>query len=883
MEIKRLSVNSMETPLGYDFDKPCLSWVVSSSARDDYQVAYRLEVTLDESFSSIVYDSQRQESSQSVNIPLDLTLEPCTRYFWRVTVWSAKELAPVTSHTTWFETARYQLPWSGKFISCRFELPQLRKTFSIHAPVRSARLYACGLGLYKAFLNGKPVSAEELAPGICAYDCWIPYQTYDVTDLVQVGENAIGAWLGNGYYKGRVNWPGMKERRCIYGDKNIFLAELVIETEAGETIVIPTDESWEASASPLLRAEMYDGEVFDSRLYSRDWSTASKHDLSWESTQVADFDMSLLQARRNRPVLVMEQRVPTVMTTPNGDTLLDFGQNASGRIRVRGTWPAGTEIRLQTGEVLDRFGNLYRENLRTALSEQVYISDGLPCDYAPSFTCFGFRYAKVTGITEVDPSCFTMEVLYSQMEQTGHFSCSDPLVNKLYMNTLWGQKSNFVDNPTDCPQRDERMGWAGDAQVFAPTACMNMNAQTFFHKYLYDLAHEQKKTGFVPVTIPNILLKTGMWQIPTTGWSDAAVIIPWTLYLHYGDLRILEEQYDSMKAWVDYITAQDAAGTHLYQGFHLGDWLAQDTKDPNNRFGLTPPDLIATAFYAYSARILSDTASLLNKEEDAVHYAELSEKVKEAFRKEYVSQSGRVVAETQTAYTIALMADMLLPHQRVKAVDGLANRLRIDHVMLTTGFLGTPYLCPVLSENGLNEYAYTLLLQKECPSWLFEVLMGATTVWERWNSMREDGSFGPVSMNSFNHYAFGSIVQWMYQYVAGIRPLAEGAGFRHFRLQPMPNSMLTHAEATLESPYGLIASSWALQDDQIELTFDIPFGTTAEILLPDIENAEIIENGVLLDNPGEHFIRGSGHWVYQYTFSGETIHRRVPAPQPPPF
>ena len=883
MEIKRLSVNSMETPLGYDFEKPCLSWVISSSAHDDCQVAYRLEVALDESFSSIVYDSQRQKSSQSVNIPLDLALEPCTRYFWRVTVWSAREHAPVTSHTTWFETARYRLPWTGKFITSRFELPQLRKTFSIHAPIRSARLYACGLGLYKAFLNGKPVSAEELAPGICAYDCWIPYQTYDVTDLVKVGENAIGAWLGNGYYRGRVNWPGMKERRCIYGDKNVFLAELVIETDAGETIIIPTDGSWEASASPLLRAEMYDGEVFDSRLYSRDWAEASNHDLSWESTQVVDFDMSLLQARRNRPVLVMEQRIPTVVTTPNGDTLLDFGQNASGRIRVRGTWPDGTEIRLQTGEVLDRFGNLYRENLRTALSEQIYISDGLPCDYAPSFTCFGFRYAKVTGITEVDPSCFTMEVLYSQMEQTGHFSCSDPLVNKLFMNTLWGQKSNFVDNPTDCPQRDERMGWTGDAQVFAPTACMNMNAQTFFHKYLYDLAHEQKKTGFVPVTIPNILLKTGMWQIPTTGWSDAAVIIPWTLYLHYGDLRILEDQYDSMKAWVDYITNQDADDTHLYQGFHLGDWLAQDTKDPNNRFGLTPPDLIATAFYAYSARILSDTASLLNKEEDAVHYAELSEKVKEAFRKEYVSQSGRVVAETQTAYAIALMADMLLPHQRVKAVDGLANRLRIDHVMLTTGFLGTPYLCPVLSENGLNEYAYTLLLQKECPSWLFEVLMGATTVWERWNSMREDGSFGPVSMNSFNHYAFGSIVQWMYQYVAGIRPLAEGAGFRHFRLQPMPNSMLTNAEATLESPYGLIASSWALQDDQIELTFDIPFGTTAEILLPDIENAEIIENGVLLDNPGERFIRGCGHWVYKYSFSGETIHRRVPAPQPPPF
>ena len=883
MKITRLTVNSMVEPLGYDFDRPCLSWVVESGLPDNAQTAYRLVVALDEALTQVVYDSGRVASAQSVNVELASSMEPCTRYFWRVTVWSKQEDTPVTSDITWFETARYQLPWSAKFIASRHDLPQLRKVFTVDAPIRRARLYTCGLGLYKAFMNGMPVSREELTPGICAYDCWLPYQTWDVTALVRQGENVIGAWLGNGYYKGRVNWPGMEERRCIYGDENVFLAELVIETEQGDTLCISTDESWEASASPFLRAEMYDGEVFDSRLFHRDWTIPGCMGIDWEFVRSAKLDTTLLQARRNRPVFVMERRQPVVLHTPNGDTLLDFGQNCSGRIRVQGIWPAGTEIRLQTGEVLDKDGNLYRENLRTALSEQVYISDGQPCDYAPTFTIFGFRYARVLGIEDVDPDCFTMEVLYSDMERVGHFSCSDPLVNKLYQNTLWGQKSNFVDNPTDCPQRDERMGWTGDAQVFAPTACMNMNTQVFFHKYLYDLAFEQKKRGFVTVTVPNILYKTRMWQIPTTGWSDAAVLIPWTLCLHYGDLSILRDQYDSMKAWVDFMTAQDKEGKHLYQGFHLGDWLAQDTKDPNNRFGLTPTDLIATAFYALSATLLSRSAALLGKAADAAHYADLAEKIREAFRDEYVSRSGRVVAETQTAYTIALMADMLLPHQKVKAAEGLANRLQIDHVMLTTGFLGTPYLCPVLSANGLNEYAYTLLLQKKCPSWLFEVEMGATTVWERWNSMREDGSFGPVSMNSFNHYAFGSIVQWLYQYVTGIRPLEDGPGFRHFLLQPMPNSMLQHAEASLDSPYGRIESAWKLEDDTIELTFTVPFGATAEIILPDTENAQVLENSAPITCPDGHITRGSGQWTYRYMHSGNTIHRRVPGPKPLPF
>lgn len=882
MEFTHLLCNGMDRPMGYDFHKPCLTWIVASPHRENGQRGYRLEAALDPDFTAPVYDSGYTPSAQTAQVPLDLELLPCTRYFWRVTVWSRGEKAPATSPVTWFETARYALPWRGRFIGSRFDLPQLRRRFELLAPVRRARLYACGVGLYKLFLNGAPVGEEELAPGFCAYDGWLPYQTYDVTEQLRQGSNILGAWLGNGYYKGRVNWPGVKERRCIYGKENALIAELSVELENGETLLLATDESWEASASPFLRAEIYDGEIFDSRLWDRRW-TDEAGALPWEPVHAVELDTALLQARKNLPVQVMETLRPTLLHTPNGDWLLDFGQNAAGRVRIRGQWPAGTELRLQTGEVLDKEGNLYRENLRTALSEQVYISDGQPCDYAPTFTFFGFRYARVQGLAQVDPACFTMEVLYSRMEQTGTFTCSDPLVNRLFLNALWGQKSNFVDNPTDCPQRDERMGWTGDAQVFAPTACMNMNAQQFFHKYLFDLAYEQKKTGFVPVTVPNILFGTGMWGIPTTGWSDAAVLIPWTLYLHYGDLDILARQYESMTAWVDYITVQDKDGAHLYGGFHLGDWLAQDTKDPNNLFGLTPPDLIATAFYAYSASLTGRAARLLGKEEDARRYERLAEQVREAFQREYVSPSGRVIAETQTAYVIALMMDMLTPAQRETAVRHLAERLRIDHVTLTTGFLGTPYICPVLSACGLNEYAYTLLLRKDCPSWLFEVAMGATTVWERWNSMRADRSFGPVSMNSFNHYAFGSVAQWLYQYVAGIRPLETGAGFRRFRLEPMPNSMLTHAEASLRSPQGRIVSRWALSEERLELAFEIPFGASAEIVLPDAQGAEVLENGAPLTQTDAPLVRGSGRWTYSYIPSGETIHRRVPAEQQPPY
>ncbi|MBQ7865714.1 MAG: family 78 glycoside hydrolase catalytic domain [Clostridia bacterium] len=879
MRVYQLTCDYMENPMGFDFDRPTLCWKTEAKGQNRAQSAYRLQVSACEDFSDMLLDTQKTLSDESIGYRLELALSPRTRYFWRVCIWDESDRQSPWSETAWFETGKYDEPWAAQWIGWDKEFPQLRGDFTVDKPVRSARAYACGVGLYVMYLNGQRVGDEYLSPNFNAYDSWLQYQTYDITGLLREGGNAVGCQLGNGYYKGRVNWPEMRaefgDRWNIFGDRLAFICEIRIEYQDGTRAVFVSDERWRAAYSPFLRTEIYDGEVFDARRLCDQWCQSDFSTADWEPARIMALDKSLLMARKSLPVRIHERfPVKEVIHTPADEWVLDFGQNFAGILHFVTDAPEGTELLFQFGESLDKHGNFYRDNMRTALAEMRYIADGRKRSYRPSFTFFGFRYVKVTGWPgEITPESFTAEALYSDMAQTGRFACSDPRVNQLFHNSLWSQKSNFVDLPTDCPQRDERMGWTGDAQVFCCTASMNMSTDAFYRKYLYDLALEQEKDGFVPVTVPNILRKTGIWQSPTTGWGDAATVIPWTMYVHYGDKALLERQYPSMKAWVDYMRKCDTLGVDRYYGDHLGDWLAQDTKDPDNFYGLTPTDLIATAFYAFSSDILTKAARVLGKDEDAAHYGALTQRIKEAFRKEYVSGNGRVVSETQTAQAIALYFDLLLPEQRAVAAKHLAERIRIDHVQLTTGFLGTPYLCPALSESGLNEYAYALLLQTKCPSWLYEVEMGATTVWERWNSIRPDGSFGPVSMNSLNHYAFGAICEWLYRWVAGIHPSEAAPGFKHSILRPMPNSLLRHASASVETLHGRLSSQWELRDGKIYLEFEIPFNTTADIILPDAEDAQILENGAAM--AAGAIRRGSGVWRYEYVPTGEGIDRRV--------
>ena len=425
------------------------------------------------------------------------------------------------------------------------------------------------------------------------------------------------------------------------------------------------------------------------------------------------------------------------------------------------------------------------------------------------------------------------------------------------------------------------MGWTGDAQVFCATACMNMESDAFYRKYLYDMKLEQTQHGYVPVVVPFIIYHWGKWLFANTGWSDAATIVPWNLYLYFGDRAVLEDQFDSMCAWVDYMTAQDTEGNHLYGGFHIGDWLAQDTADRFSVFGATPTELIATAYYAWSANIVAKTAGVLGRKVEQVRYSALYKDVLAAFRREFITQGGRVVSETQTALAIVLYMDLCRPEERNSIADRLAKRIRMDGNRLTTGFLGTPYLCPALSQSGLNEYAYELLLSTGHPSWLYAVERGATTIWERWNGIDENGDFGPASMNSFNHYAYGCIVEWLYRYCAGINPVENAPGFKEIRLSPMPNSQLSYAEASIRTQYGRLACGWQLESDRLVVKAEVPFNTKATICLPDAEGMQVLENGKPVS--GCVLTREAGNYRYEYTPNGKLINKRIQTDVLPDF
>jgi len=523
-----------------------------------------------------------------------------------------------------------------------------------------------------------------------------------------------------------------------------------------------------------------------------------------------------------------------IIHTPSGETVLDMGQNMVGWFEFVCKAPKGSEIHLQFGEVLQG-GNFYRDNLRTALAEFKYVSDGSGKTVCQSFTFYGFRYVKLTKWSgDVNIQDFAGKVLYSKLKAAGHIETGNEKVNKLFENTLWGQRGNYLDVPTDCPQRDERMGWTGDAQVFFGTAAYNMDVAAFFSKYCYDLMREQQALGgTVPVVIP----KHDVTQTGACAWGDAATIIPWNHYIQYGDASILERQYPSMKAWVDYIRRHDkkTGDTRLWRGdFHYCDWLALDGEDTiKNRFGGTDRTYLASCFYRYSSMLVSKAASVLGFDDDACYYKELSESVRDAVIKEYVTETGRLAVNTQTGYLLALYMDIIPEQWREKTAYALSLKLKESEFHLRTGFIGTPYLCRVLSANGYNNISYRLLLQEDFPSWLYEVNMGATTIWERWNSILPDGSISDTGMNSLNHYAYGSIIEWIYRDAAGINPIEAFPGFRKFRLTPKPDALIKNIKAEYHSPVGTIKSSWCYHENgDIEFNFTVPFGSSAIMSLP---------------------------------------------------
>lgn len=848
LKIKKLRCEYRENPVGIGVKKPMLSWQLESDKRNILQSAYRIQVSKDGEFASgIVWDTGIVKSQRSIHIEYDgKETESCTRYFYRVMVWDNKGESSGWSETCFWETGLLKTEeWRASWIIPPADAstdvpsgacPMLRRMFRINGKVKAARIYASALGLYELHINGLRVGDCYFTPGWTSYDKRLQYQTYDVTGLLKNGINAAGAILGNGWYKGNI-----AGKVNLYGDRVALLFQLHISYEDGKEDIVVSDDNWEASAGPILMSEIYHGETYDARLERDGWSTPEYDAVGWYGVTCLEHTMETLVAQESVPVRIIQEITPAgFIKTPKGDTVIDFGQNMTGWVRLKAEGPSETLITLQHAEILDREGNFYTDNLRKAgQTVQYTMKGGGEESFRPHFTFQGFRFVKITGYPGELKTCnFTGEVIHSDMEPTGSFRCSDELVNRLQHNIVWGQKDNFLDIPTDCPQRDERLGWTGDAQIFIRTACFNMNVAPFFTKWLRDLHADQIDGGSVPFTIPDV--SRGRSRSSAV-WGDAAVICPWTVYTCYGDIRVLEEQYESMKKWIEYIRRQGDDEFLWNTGFHFGDWLGLDAKS-GSYVGATPKDFIATAFYAYSADILSKTAGVLGKIEDEAEYTKLHENIIDSFRKEFITPSGRLSAHTQTGHVLALMFGLVEEKHRKRTVDTLVKYIEENGWHLTTGFVGTPYLCRVLSENGRNDVAYKLLLQKDCPSWLYQVLKGATTMWEHWDGIKEDGTFWSPDMNSFNHYAYGSIGDWLYRDVAGID--AGAPGYSHICIRPRSGDGLEFAEACFESMFGEIRSAWRKNGSGMEVDADIPANTSATILLPHAEINNISESGV---------------------------------------
>jgi alpha-L-rhamnosidase len=815
-------------PIGIDVAKPRLSWRIEGDKTEVMQRAYTIQCSSDEKFKNIICDSGKVKSDKSNNVECEgLAFSPMQRVYWRVMADTTAGETPY-SNPAYFETGLMDSGWKGSFICPNKEFkaeqtcPVLKKKFTLKETPAKARLYITSLGMYEAHINSEMVDQDVLAPGWTSYSKHLQYQTYDVTSQLTGGENIISVLLGSGWYMSRLAWEDAKNH---YGDSGALLAQLEVIYDDGTTQTIVTDDTWKSGESAILFSEIYDGEKYDARkgcgMGGEDYDKlkgVKLHKIQEKSHIVGQNTPGVRKVDEIAPI--------EIITTPKGDTVLDFGQNMVGWVEVTAKGNAGDEVHIIHGEImLDE--EFYHINMRSAKTEATYFLSGEGVEtFRPHFTFFGFRYVKVAKYPgEVKLENFKGIVLSSDLHYGGTFKCSNKKVNKLFENMIWGQKGNFVDVPTDCPQRDERLGWTGDTQVFSATACYNSIAPTFYEKWLKDVAHDQTEEGGVPSVIPDILHD----GIASSAWGDASVIVPYTLYEIYEGVRVLDTQYPSMKKWVEYIHARSRGGLIWETDFHFGDWLAKDGYGATEIHGATPIPIIATALYYYSTTLLSKTAKAIGKQREADDYAILARNIKEAFCEEFVTASGRISGETQTAYTLALHFDMLNENMRTAAARHLAELVRKQGHRITTGFVGTPYITFVLSRFGYNEDAYKMLLNEECPGWLYPVNMGATTIWERWDSLLPDGSINSGSMNSFNHYAYGSIAHWMYAVVLGIKP---GKGFKSFEIAPKPCGLLNHAEGGIDTLYGRVESAWKLKDGKITLKFTIPANTEAKVCLP---------------------------------------------------
>ena len=819
MRIKNVRINGMENPTGFDFGTVCVSWKVREASGKEQQNV-KIEVSLTESFEEVLCVKEGKELNSAAE-KLEFQQNAHTRYYVRVTVTDDKGETAV-SEPAYFETGKMEEPWVGKWITTEKEdtfHPLFVKSFEAKKGLASARLYICGLGLFTAELNGKIVGAEALTPYYSNYHNEVQYIPFDITENVKE-QNRLTVSLGNGWFKGKF---GLNNQSNNFGDEFKLIAELRLVYGDGEVQVIGTGETWEYIGSDVEDDGIYDGEIINHLLWKEKENLPKKAVLTEAEGK--------LVARYSLPVMEMEDmQVKEVIYTPLGETVLDFGQNFAGYVTFRNHLPEGTRIVFDHGEILQD-GNFYNENYRSAKSQFVYVSDGRDELVRPSFTYFGFRYVRVTGWPgEAKEEDFTGKALYSKMDRTGYIETGHQGVNRLFLNALWGQKSNFIDFPTDCPQRDERLGWTGDAQVFSGTASFNMDTTAFYHKFLHDLRNEQVKyDGILPGVIP-VLDPNG--PIFSSVWGDIATILPMVVYEHSGNVETLRENYPMMKDWVDKITKEDKARgqKYLYDfGNQLGDWLALDGRTEQSMEGGTDAYYIGSNYYAMSVQKTATAAEILGYKEDEAYYKDLYEKIKAAIIREYFTETGRLAIDSQTGYIVALYSGIYRDKEAV--VAGLKARFYKDCYKLKGGFTGAPILCRVLAENGFEEDAFYFLMQEEYPGWMHCINLGATTIWERWNSVLDDGHLSGTMMNSLNHYSYGAIVEYLYRDVAGLKALEPG--FKKALITPLMNGKLKYMNMTYDSAYGEYKVSWkVLKDGNVSVDIQVPFGCSAVIGLP---------------------------------------------------
>lgn len=842
-----LTCEYLVNPIGIDASRPRLSWKSGDARAGARQTAYQIK-------DDTGWDTGRVKGDDSLHIPYGgAVLRSRQQVTWRVRTWDAAGKPSAWSQPAFFEMGlldaqEWQAQWIGSPVvggsRTTSPCPHMRTEFKLPGEVKRARLYVTALGVYQLHINGERVGRDEFRPGWTDYRTRVQYDTYNVTEALRKGRNAVGAILGDGWYCGHI----AADNRQNYGDRPRLLAQLVIELKDGGCLVVKTDRNWKTASGPILEADFIMGEAYDARLELKGWNQPGYQDHAWASVvefpdngakRVASMGVPVRAVCELKPIAK-----PVAAKYPGWGWhgwVFDLGQNMVGRIRLKVKCGAGVTLRLRHAETVNGEGNLYTENLRSARATDYFTTakDGVST-WEPAFTFHGFRYVEVcyhaafdsTGrdAVAVTPGMVTGVVLHSDMPRSGTFSCSNPLINQLQSNIEWGQRGNYLEVPTDCPQRDERLGWTGDAQVFAKTGAFNFNTARFFGKWQQDLEDAQNADGRIPIVIPNHTNAPS----ESPAWSDAVIICPWVIYRSFGDAGILRRHFDSMARFMGFLERESAGYIRRHTerddwgGF--GDWLALDGSGRTD--GGTPKDLIATAYFAYDSMLMANIARILGKAPEARHYEVLWMKIRKAFLKRFVNAEGFVGNGSQTCYALALKFDLLPESLRKRAAYELARDVRRRGDKLSTGFVGTSYLPYALSDHGYPDMAYKLLLQQEWPSWLYAVTQGATTIWERWDGWTKDKGFQNAGMNSFNHYAYGAIGEWLYSRVAGIDMDPDVAAYKRIVFRPTPGGGITRAQAELETLYGQVSSSWRLTGSRFILEIRVPPNTSGTVALP---------------------------------------------------